>query len=84
MNDATKPCRRCLLSDLGDHPSREAVLKGISAIRDKDRADEKVYHDRLKICRSCDNLLSGTCLSCGCYVEIRAAVISGRCPMKKW
>ena len=49
-----------------------------------EKTDEKDYQKRLSICLSCDNLLSGTCLSCGCYVEIRAAIKRGRCPDKKW
>lgn len=82
--NARKPCRRCLLSEMNDDAANEIVKKGISDILDRDRCDEKVYTERLSICRSCDNLLSGTCLSCGCYVEIRAAIKKGRCPEKKW
>ncbi len=81
---APKPCRRCLLSEMDDDAAKEIVKKGISNILDRDKSDEKVYTERLSICRSCDNLLSGTCLSCGCYVEIRAAINKGRCPEKKW
>ena len=79
-----KPCRRCLLSEMNDDAASGIVRKGISDILDRDRTDEKVYAERLSICRSCDNLLSGTCLSCGCYVEIRAAINKGRCPERKW
>ena len=81
---APKPCRRCLLADMDDDSAKKTVKEGIDAILESDRADEKVYDDRLSICRLCDNLLSGTCLSCGCYVEIRAAIKRGRCPDKKW
>ena len=79
-----KPCRRCLLSEMNDEKFQAILAKGLDGILENDRIDEKVYQKRLSICRSCDNLLSGTCLSCGCYVEIRAAVKKGRCPEKKW
>jgi hypothetical protein len=79
-----KPCRRCLLSEMNDKTAWQEISRGINGIRKEDRVEEQVYQERLSICRSCDNLLSGTCLSCGCYVEIRAAINKGRCPEKKW
>ena len=69
---------------MNDTSKMDMVKKGIEDLPKSDRADEKVYEERLSICRLCDNLLSGTCLSCGCYVEIRAAIKKGRCPEKKW
>ena len=79
-----KPCRRCLLSEMNDETGRQIIERGVNGISEKDRAEKKVYEERLSICRFCDKLLSGTCLSCGCYVEIRAAINQGRCPDKKW
>ncbi|MBP5493160.1 MAG: hypothetical protein J6Y08_09985 [Clostridiales bacterium] len=79
-----KPCRRCLLSDMKDEDLKDSIQRSIEQIEANDRADEKTYQERLNFCRSCDNLISGTCLSCGCYVEIRAAIKKGRCPSKKW
>lgn len=82
--DLSKPCRRCLLSEMDESSYKSVVEKGLSGLLSEDRAEEKLYKDRLQMCRSCDNLMSGTCLSCGCYVEIRAAINKGRCPEKKW
>ena len=79
-----KPCRKCLLSEMDDETAKSLIERGINGISENDRSDEKVYQERLSICRYCDNLLSGTCLSCGCYVEIRAAIRKGRCAEKKW
>ena len=79
-----KPCRRCLLSEMDDESLRQMIERGIDGIPAPDRAEKKVCAERLSICRLCDKLLSGTCLSCGCYVEIRAAIKKGRCPDKKW
>ena len=44
---APKPCRRCLLADMDDDSAKKTVKEGIDAILESDRADEKVYDDRL-------------------------------------
>lgn len=62
----------------------EKILKALEKIKASARADEEKYKERLDICRSCDKLIRGTCLSCGCYVELRAATDKNRCPDKKW
>ncbi|MCQ2517980.1 MAG: DUF6171 family protein [Lachnospiraceae bacterium] len=79
-----KVCRRCLLREIAGKDYEERIAKAIEKLRPADRADEKIYDERLNICRNCDKLNSGTCLSCGCYVEVRAAVTKNRCPDKKW
>ncbi len=60
------------------------IEKHINILSDKDRCPDETYNERLKICRECDKLNAGTCLSCGCYVEIRAAAKNAACPKKKW
>ena len=42
--------------------------------------DPETYAARLNICRTCDNLHSGTCALCGCYLEARAAKKRQGCP----
>ena len=37
----------------------------------------------LDICRACGQLSNGTCMGCGCLVEIRAASRGERCPFRK-
>ena len=48
------------------------------------KVSDEIYEQRLNVCRSCDLLLEGMCRSCGCYVELRAALIKNYCPNKKW
>lgn len=62
------------------------IEKYISIIKDSERACDTLYESRLSICRSCDQLISGSCLKCGCYVEIRAALKNSACPCSpaKW
>ena len=61
-----------------------ASNNSISFIRFSLPACEEVYENRLKICKECDDLVAGTCLKCGCYVELRAAVTRNKCPAKMW
>ena len=51
------------------------------------KVTQDIYGKRLSMCKACDNLISGMCIKCGCYVEIRAALKDKCCPdydNKKW
>ena len=78
------PCKKCLLRDIDPNKYKEEIEGYIKALSPSDRADEALYEKRLATCGACDKLLSGTCLACGCYVEIRAAGKRVACPKKKW
>ncbi len=73
-------CRRCLFEDMDDPDAVSAVKNYIEAMKADDKASDDVYRSRLESCRSCDRLLNGTCLECGCFVEIRAAHRNAECP----
>ena len=78
-------CTRCLLRDrieAGD--SMEMIEKYRAAIKEADRVTEEIYESRLSVCQDCEKLNAGTCMACGCYVELRAAAAVSRCPKKKW
>ncbi|MCR5223384.1 MAG: DUF6171 family protein [Lachnospiraceae bacterium] len=78
-------CYRCLIRDLIQGEDYEKRIgQYLKVLDEKDRADASLYEQRLETCRSCNRLLDGTCLSCGCYVEIRAAGKTAACPVKKW
>jgi len=47
------------------------------------RTDDAAYRARLASCKECDQLLSGVCMKCGCYVELRAAFAAQKCPNAK-
>lgn len=83
--DSIRFCRRCLTRELAD---REETYKNLWEYIDNLDADikasEELYQLRLDICRKCDLLLEAMCRSCGCYVELRAAVERNGCPCKKW
>ena len=82
-----RECKRCLLLQSGDEDNHKLVQQYISKIRPEEKCDDESYQKRLEICRNCDNLISGTCIKCGCYVEFRAAFRMKHCPdskSKKW
>lgn len=58
----------------------EIIRDRIAAMPEEQRAEEATVDARLMVCRDCDHLMSGTCALCGCYVELRAAKKSQRCP----
>jgi hypothetical protein len=46
-----------------------------------ERADERLYRERLAACRACTDLEYGTtCRHCGCLVELRARLAGKHCP----
>ncbi|MBQ6051891.1 MAG: hypothetical protein IJL30_01225 [Clostridia bacterium] len=52
----------------------------IEKLSEKEKASEEIYNSRLEECKNCDNLISGVCMKCGCYVEFRAAFKKMKCP----
>lgn len=78
-------CRRCLTRDMaGSEEYFRNLYEYIENLDIDIRADQKLYEERLSLCRECDMLLSGMCRSCGCYVELRAAVAKNGCPGGRW
>ena len=76
-------CTRCLLRDMID-ADMSMIEKYKTALKVSDRAEDSLYEERLSICMSCEKLNAGTCMSCGCYVELRASAKASKCPCKKW
>ena len=79
-----KPCTRCLLKDYSKEVYEKLIVEGLKALPPEDLTTENVTSGRLEVCKTCEKINQGTCLACGCYVEIRAALKAGKCPYKKW
>lgn len=77
-------CVRCLLQDYDEEAYVSKLLRVIRLMKPQEKAGEEEIARRLGICRECEKLEMGTCLACGCYVELRSALKNGRCPYKKW
>ncbi len=76
-------CTRCLLRDMID-ADMGMIEKYKAALKPEDLASDDEYERRLGICQGCEKLNEGTCMSCGCYVELRAAAKISKCPTRKW
>lgn len=85
-NTTQQVCRKCLLRDMPEQEAYANLFHYLENLSPDDRVPDEVYNERLNICRSCDKLLSGTCILCGCYVELRAAMRVRSCPCvpAKW
>ena len=73
-----RECRRCLLREAAEEDTYKSVMEKVEKIPARDRAPEEIYRTRLAACASCDHLLAGVCMKCGCYVEFRADEVPGR------
>jgi hypothetical protein len=80
----TKICTRCLLKDFNKEQYEAIVTNGLSSLPKEDLTGSDVTEKRLAVCRDCDKLNQGTCLACGCFVEIRASLKKGKCPYDLW
>lgn len=78
-------CRKCLTRELnGQEEIYRTIREYIDNLDPDTRADRELYEERLEVCKGCEMLLQGMCRSCGCYVELRAAMGKNVCPKKKW
>lgn len=79
-----KECKKCLLLEAGEKAAFEEVTAYLKTVEKSRLAKKEESEKRLEICKSCDSLISGMCLKCGCYIEIRANLKDGDCPDEKW
>lgn len=77
-------CKKCLIRELAEKAEYKNMYDYIENLDPDIRAPEPTYEERLSVCKQCDKLLSGMCRACGCYVEMRAALVKNTCPYKKW
>ncbi len=79
-------CRKCLLADMKEEDFFRTLRSHIRNIDEDLKVDQAVYEKRLDQCRACDDLISGMCRICGCYVEMRAIMKKNACPRvhPKW
>lgn len=74
MDTQKKPCLKCLLRELDEEAYMKQLHRYIVQLDPEVKTAQQVYEKRLELCKACDYLEAGTCLACGCYVELRAAV----------
>jgi hypothetical protein len=77
-------CRKCLLREALPADYKKYVEGLLKRISPADRPAPAAYEARLNVCRACEQLNMGTCMGCGCLVELRAAYKKEKCPFGKW
>lgn len=80
-------CKKCLLLEAGENKSFETIKAYIDNLDSEQKVSTDTYNYRLEQCKECDNLISGMCLKCGCYVEVRAILKNKNCAdynLQKW
>ena len=80
-------CKKCLLLEAGEKASFQGVKDYLDTLDSSLKVSKDVYYKRLSFCKECDNLISGMCIKCGCYCELRAALKSKACAdydNRKW
>lgn len=82
-----RECKKCFLQESAEADLLNDIKERIKKLNADERCDEEEYSRRLSFCRECDELISGVCMKCGCYVEFRAAFKGQKCPNvsdRKW
>lgn len=78
-------CKKCLTRDMIDKNAYFRTLQElIDNINEEVKTPSEEYERRLSVCTDCDKLYDGMCRACGCYVELRAAKTSNKCPYELW
>ena len=75
-----KECKRCLLLEAAELDTLKSIKDRIEKLSENEKADDELYNKRLEECKNCEQLISGVCMKCGCYVEFRAAYKRLKCP----
>ena len=80
-------CRQCLLRDTLDEAAYyKTVLRVRESLSPRVRTPDDAYEARLAACTACEHLENGTCMRCGCLVEMRAMRLDMHCPppARRW
>lgn len=77
-------CRKCLLREAFPTDYEKYVASMLRRMSETQKAAKEAYDSRLGQCKACDQLSNGTCMGCGCLVELKAAYKNEKCPYKKW
>ena len=81
MQERKTACRHCLLRDMLSQAEYERTVERVRrTLSGRVRTPDEEYEARLAQCSACDQLQNGTCMRCGCMVEMRAMRRDLHCP----
>ena len=79
MEQQLRVCKKCLLRDQ-EEAAYASIAELLAQMDPALKAPDDLYEERLSHCKQCEKLLGGMCRACGCFVEVRAAVLKQSCP----
>lgn len=50
----------------------------------KSLVGDDVRTTRWSICQTCPRLQNDRCLECGCFMKVKVAFVTSKCPLEKW
>lgn len=50
----------------------------------KTLVDDDTRNNRWVICQACPRLQNDRCLECGCFMKVKVAFITSKCPLENW
>lgn len=45
---------------------------------------DEIKNSRWSICQACPKLLNDRCTECGCFMKVKVAFITSKCPIGNW
>jgi hypothetical protein len=57
----------------------ENAVKGNNTL-----VDDHVRELRWSTCQACPRLQNDRCLECGCFMKVKVAFVTSKCPLEKW
>ena len=69
MDTFTRICKKCLLREMSEADTYKTMYEYIANLNPDDKTPDQEYETRLSQCKTC-----------GCYVEMRAAITHRHCP----
>jgi hypothetical protein len=50
----------------------------------KSLVEDSVRIHRWSTCQTCPRLQNDRCLECGCFMKVKVAFVTSKCPLEKW
>ncbi|MGN0108062.1 MAG: DUF6171 family protein [Hominilimicola sp.] len=78
-------CKRCGMKTVLSEDDIQKMIDEVTSMKGVRLADSDTYKARFDVCADCESLMYGsTCAQCGCVMQVRARLLDGKCPKKKW
>lgn len=78
-------CKRCGLKTVLTEDEIKKMVEEVTSMKGVRLIDDNTYNSRFSKCQECSDFMYGsTCGVCGCVMQVRARLVDGKCPKKKW